>query len=285
MRTLAPRLLWALAGLATIVGIAVPGTHLIIMAGVSGHSTDVQLPRTFSVSGTITGVTVQSNGDPVRVTAGDVRQVRVSELLDYDSRNGGPPRLEQTVSHGHLTLGDPACYYSDFNCDVTYSVTVPPGVSATVASYGGDVTVSGTAGADVDSYGGSVTATRIAGPLTVSTGGGDLRVNGLTGPLIADTYGGTLTAYGVASGTATAITEGGDTRMVFIAAPDTVMVSTDEGAATLTVPGGPYALTTSDDQGGTWVRIPTSPAADRVITVNTAGGPILIRPLPDPASW
>jgi hypothetical protein len=281
VRAVAPRLLWGLSGLASIAGLAVLIAHLIFSAGVSWHNPYVQSTRKFTVGGSITGVTVQSYGDPVRVTSGNVREVHVTELLDYDPRNGGAPPLEQTVSHGRLTLSDPACGNTgDYSCDVTYAVTVPAGVSATVQSYGGDVTVSGTAGADVDSYGGSVTATQINGPLTASTGGSDLRVNGLTGPLSADTYGGTLTAYGIASSTVTATTEGGDTRMVFTAAPDTVMVSTDGGSATLRVPGGPYALTTSDDQGGAWVRIPTSPAARRLITVNTGGGPILIGPLP-----
>jgi hypothetical protein len=278
MRTVAVRALWGLLGLATIAGLAVPGAHLIFSAGVSWHDTHAEPTRTFTVSGQITSVTVQSYGDDVSVTTGYVRSVRVTARLDFNPQHGGAPPLEQTVSHGHLTLGDPACFYGDYNCGVTFAVTVPRGVKVTLDSDGGNVTVSGTAGANVDSHGGSVTATQIAGPLTVSTGAGNLLVNGLTGPLRADTDGGELDAHGMAAATATIITGGGDANLVYTAAPDDVMVSTDGGTAALMVPGGPYALATSDDQGGTWVRIPTSPGAHRLITVNTGGGPIQIRP-------
>lgn len=278
MRKVAGRLLWGLVGLGAVAGLAVGGTHLIVSAGVTHPPSDLHPTRTFSVPGRITNVTVQSYGDPVSVTSGNVRQVRVTEMLDYDPQDGGQPPLLQTVDHGQLTLGDPQCFNGPYNCDVSYAVTVPRGVSATVDSYGGNVAVSGTAGATVDSNGGNVTATRIAGPLAVSTGGGELLVNGLTGPLTADTYGGTVTGRGVAAPTATAITSGGDVSIVFSTAPDDVMVSTDGGAATLTVPGGPYDVAASDDQGGTLIGIPVDPAARRLITVNTGGGPIQIRP-------
>jgi hypothetical protein len=278
MRTVALRALWGLLGLATVVTAGVFGTHLIVMAGVTRHNAEVQPTRTFTVHGTVTSVTVRSYGDDVSVTSGDVRQVRVTERLNYDPQDSGAPPLEQTVRHGQLTLGDPACYYGDYNCDVSYAVTVPPGVSATVQSDGGDVSVSGTAGADVDSYGGTVTAIRIAGPLTVTTGGGDLLVRGVTGAFSADTYGGTLDASGVTAASAAVSTSGGEATIAFTAPPDQVLVSTDGGTAALTLPGGPYALTTSDDQGGASVRVPTSPTARRVITVSSGGGPVYVRP-------
>lgn len=278
MRQVALRALWGLLGLGTVVVTAVFVTHLVLTAGVTWRDTHAEPTRTFTVASPVTSVTVQSYGDDVSVITADVRQVRVTERLEYDQPENGAPPLEQTVSHGHLSLGDPACNDGGYNCDVSYSVIVPPGVSAAVDSYGGDVTISGTAGASVDSEGGSVTATLIAGPLTVATGGGDLRVNGLTGSLSADTYGGSVSGRDLATTTAAVITGGGDATLAFVASPDSVMVSTDAGAAALTVPGGPYALTTSDDEGGTWIRIPVSPTARRVISVSTGGGPIQIRP-------
>ncbi len=278
MRTVIVRTLWGLVGVVTIVAAGIAGTRLIVSAGVSWHDTHAEPTRTFTVAGPVTSVTVRSYGDDVSVTTADVRQVRVTERLEWDLPESGAPPLEQTVSHGHLSLGDPACDDGDHNCDVSYAVIVPPGVSAAVDSYGGNVTVSGTAGTDVDSDGGSVTATRIAGPLTVATGGGDLRVTGLTGPLSADTDGGSVTARGVTTTTAAITTAGGDATVVFVASPDSVTVSTDGGSAALSVPGGPYALTANDDQGGTWAGIPTNASARRVISVSTGGGPIQIRP-------
>lgn len=278
MRTVIVRTLWGLLGVTTIVAAGIGGTRLIVSAGVTWHDTHALPIRTFTVAGPVTSVTVQSYGDDVSVTTAAVQGVRVTEQLEYDLPESSPPPLEQTVSHGHLSLGDPACREGDYNCDVSYRVIVPPGVSAVVDSSGGNVTVSGTAGASVDSEGGSVTATQIAGPLTVTTGGGDLRVRGLTGSVSADTYGGSVLARDMTTTTAAVVTGGGDATLLFLAAPDSVMVSTDGGNAALSVPGGPYALTTSDDQGGTWARIPTSPSAHRVISVNTGGGPIQIRP-------
>jgi len=278
MRTVIVRALWGLLGLGTIVVTAVFVTHVVLTAGVTWRDTHAEPTRTFTVSGPVTSVTVRSYGDDVSVTTADVRQVRVTERLEWDLPESGAPPLEQTVSHGHLSLGDPACDDGDNNCDVSYAVIVPPGVSAAVDSYGGNVTVSGTAGTNVDSDGGSVTATQIAGPLTVTTGGGDLRVTGLTGPLSADTYGGSVSARGVTTTTAAVSTAGGDATLVFVASPDSVTVSTDGGSAALAVPGGPYALTTNDDQGGTWAGIPTNASARRVISVSTGGGPIQIRP-------
>ena len=181
------------------------------------------------------------------------------------------------MSDGRLSLADPACETSD--CSVTFALTVPPNVTATVATEGGPVTVSGIAGANLDSGSGPVSATHISGPLTVITGGGSLTLDGLVGPLRADTGGGSLVAQGVASATATVTTGGGDASMVFSAAPDSVTMSTDGGPARLVVPGGPYALNADNNGGGPQsVGIATDPAAHRSITVISGGGPLVIEP-------
>jgi hypothetical protein len=157
-------------------------------------------------------------------------------------------------------------------------VTVPPDVTVTAATEGGPVAVSGTAGANLDSGGGLVRATGVDGPLTVTTEGGPLMVNGLTGPLYANTGGGPLLAEDVATAKATVITGGGQARIGFTAAPDTVTVSTDGGPAALAVPGGPYALTADSGGGPELVGIATDPTARRSITVTSGGAPLVIEP-------
>jgi hypothetical protein len=185
--------------------------------------------------------------------------------------------VEQSVSDGRLSLADPVCAASD--CSVSFALTVPPDVTATVATEGGPVMVSGIAGANLDSSGAPVYATDISGPLTVITGGGSLTLDGLTGPLRADTGGGPVSARGVAATAATVITGGGDAWVAFSVAPDTVVVSTDGGPVTLFVPGGPYALTANDDGGlPPSVSIATDAGARRSITVSTGGGPLRIEP-------
>jgi hypothetical protein len=189
----------------------------------------------------------------------------------------GAPAVVQSVSGGRLSVGDPACANSD--CSVSFAVTVPSDVTATVSTEGGSVSVSGIAGANLDSGGGPVSAGRIGGPLTVVTGGGSLQLGGLAGPLSADTGGGPLTAQGVTSATATVTTDGGNASLAFAAAPDTVTVSTDGGDVQLAVPGGPYALIADSDEGPQpSVGIATDAQAHRSITVSSGGGALLITP-------
>jgi hypothetical protein len=188
--------------------------------------------------------------------------------------------VTQSVAGGRLILADPACSASGPPCSVSFTLVVPSGVTVTAVTDGGQLTVSGVAGANLDSGGGPVSATRIAGPLTVRTAGGALVLDGLTGALDADTDGGPVTAQGLGSATASITTDGGNARIAFTAAPDSLTVSTDGGLATLTVPGGPYALTADTNGGPESVAIPTDPAARRLITVRTGSGPLQIGPPP-----
>ena len=298
------RWVWGVSGLVTVVALAVPGTRLITSAGDPGNQSAYPKPgmvtQTVTVSQPVTRLEVQSYGAPVQVTAGPVRHVQVTETIQGDPQDGGPPAVTQSVSGGRLTLADPAC--SDSGCSVSFAVTVPPDVSVTAASGGGPVAVSGTAGANLDSGGGLVRATGIHGPLTVSTEGGPLMVNDVTGPLYADTGGGALGLYGlagppyantgggplqagaVAAATATAITGGGEARIGFTTAPDTVMVSTDGGPAALALPGGPYAVTADSDGGPELVGIAADPAARHAITVTTGGGLLQVEPGTQPSA-
>jgi hypothetical protein len=312
------RWIWRLSGLITTAALVVLVIALITSAGQAQNAQPQSTAiRTVTVPQPVTSLTVQSYGAPVEVTAGPVRHVRITETFTYDSQAGpvtasavpagaqpapgavtasavpagaqpassgplsGAPAVEQSVSDGRLSLADPACETSD--CSVSFAVTVPPDVTATVATEGGPVTVSGIAGANLDSGNGPVSATNISGPLTVITGGGSLTLDGLAGPLRADTGGGSLAAQGVASATATVTTGGGDASMVFSAAPDSVTMSTDGGPARLVVPGGPYALNADNNGGGPQsVGIATDPAAPRSITVISGGGPLVIEPTTGP---
>ncbi len=326
MRTVATpgRWIWRASGLATAAALVVAGSYLITSAGQAGNAQPLTtVTRTVTVSQQVTGLTVQSYGAPVQVTAAAVGHVQIIETLMYDaqaggastvahaapapppvpaapgaqasaapaapsvpvsaspsaapSAPGGAPAVVQSVSGGHLSVGDPAC--ADSDCSVSFAVTVPSDVTASVSTEGGSVSVSGIAGANLESDGGPVSATEIGGPLTVITGGGSLQLDGLAGPLNADTGSGSLTAHGITAATATVVTNGGDAWLAFSAAPDTVTVSTDGGDAQLTVPGGPYALTV-DSGGGPQpsVGIPADPQAHRSITVISGGGSLWIEP-------
>ena len=303
------RWIWALSGVATMAFLVVPGLHLITSGGQNQNAQpQATVTQTVTVRQPVTSLTVQSYGAPVQVTAGPVGRVRITETISYDSQTGnlsavpqkasaspvsaapggGPgapvkpcspvssgsavPAVLQSVSDGHLSLTAPACATSD--CSGSFALTVPPDVTATVASDGGPITVSGIAGANLDSANGPVTAANISGPLTVITNGGSLQLDGLAGPLSADTGDGNVTAVGVASASATIITGGATAVLAFSAAPDAVTVSTDGGGARLALPGGPYALTADSGGGPESVQIATDPAAHRSLTVITNSGPL-----------
>lgn len=297
--TVSGRWVWGLSGLVTAVALAVPGTRLITMAGTSGPPPMTAVTRNVTVPQPVSSLTVQTYGGAVRVAAGRVSRVHVTETIMYDprvgplsaapgsapggslsygSQAGVPPVVAQSVSGGRLSLGDPACASSD--CFVNFTVTVPPDVTVTVDTQGDPVTVSGVAGANLNSGGGPVTATRIGGPLTVTTGGGPLTLTGLAGPLNADTDSGNLVAQGVAAATAAVSTGGGPAQIAFSAAPALVNVNTDGGSLLLTVPGGPYALSAESDGGPQQVGIATDPHARSSITVNSGGGPLQVTPAP-----
>jgi hypothetical protein len=270
------RWIWVLSGLVTTAVLVVPGARLITLGdGLSNASAEPQtvMTRTVTVPQPVTSLIVQSDGGQVQVAAGQVSRVQVNETIMYDRKGGGPPAVSQSVSGGRLSLSDLAC-----DCNVNFSLTVPFGVSVSVATQGGPAAVSGVAGANVDTGGGPARATLVGGPLTVSTEGGPVTLRGVAGPLRADTGGGTLIAQDLAAATATITTSGGDAMVAFVAAPDSVSVSTDGGAAVLAVPGGPYAVAADSDGGLQSVAIATNPNARPTLAVTSGGGPLRIEP-------
>ena len=274
------RWVWILSGVVTAAVLVAPGARLITMGvGPANASAEPQAVtiRAAIVPQPVTSLTVQSDGGQVQVTAGQVSRVQLTETIMSDHQGDAPPAVAESVSGGRLSLPDPC---ANANCSVNFSLTVPFGVTVSVATQGGPVAVSGVAGANLDTGGGPASATLIGGPLTVTTGGGPLVVRGVAGPLRADTDGGTLTAQDIASATATVTTGGGAAMVTFAAAPRSVSVSTDGGAAVVAVPGGPYAVTADSNGGPQSVAIATDPAAYALITVTSGGGPLRIEPAP-----
>lgn len=327
------RWVWGLSGLVVIGLIWIPASRLATHAGNSGGAQPLSpVPtRTVTVKQQVTSLSVQSYGAPIQVTGAPVRHTTVVEAIRFGPGLAGPPAVTDSLSQGRLTLAAPACDQSD--CSVGFTITVPRDVAVTAEGDGGPVTVSGVAAADLDSGGGVVrvsgvrgaltvnadggpvivsaiaggnldsgdaplSASDVSGPLTVNTEGAGFTLNGLTGPLHADTGGGPLLARDIAAVTVSASTEGGDTDIGFITAPQavtvdtgggdarlwfggaprTVTLDTEGGGAVIHVPGGPFALSVQTEGGPQDVGIAASPAATRTIAVDSGGGPVWIEP-------
>jgi hypothetical protein len=134
--------------------------------------------RTETVPQPVTSLVVDSYGGQVQVASGPVSRVQVTETIMYDQQTRLPAVL-QSVSGGRLALSSRAC--ASTGCSVDFRMTVPPGVTATVSTGGGPVTVSGIAGANLDSGGGPellgiATDPAARSTLMVSSGGGPLRI-------------------------------------------------------------------------------------------------------------
>lgn len=274
--------LWAVSGVVTAAAIGVPAIVAIGKAGTPAQAVSYAFPhstitRTFTVPQPVDAVTVASYGAPVRITAGAVSRVTVTEAIAYDKAAGGPPAVIRSVSGGRLTLGDPACGQGD--CAVAFTLTVPPRTTSHVSSAGGQVSVSGTAGrTTIDSGAGVVNATQLSGPLAVSTAGGALLIDGLSGDLSAASGSGFVDAQGLTSAKVIVSTGGGPAVLGFGAPPRSVSVRSDSGSIRIGVPGGPYALAADSGGGLESVEVPTDPAAGRSLRVNTGGGTLLIDP-------
>lgn len=327
------RWVWGLSGLVVIGLIWIPASRLATHAGNFGGVQPLSpVPtKAVTIKQPVTSLSVQSYGAPIQVTGAPVRHTTVLEAIRFGPGFARPPMVTYSVSQGRLTLAAPGCDPSD--CSVGFTITAPRDVAVTAEGDGGPVIVSGVAAADLDSGGGMVrasgirgaltvnaeggpvtvsaiaggnldsggapvSASSVSGPLTVNTEGGGFTLNGLTGPLHADTGGGPLLARDIAAVTVSASTEGGDTDIGFVAAPQavtvdtgggngrlgfagaprTVTLDTEGGDAVINVPGGPFAVSVQTEGGPEDVRTATSPAATRTITVDSGGGPVRIEP-------
>ena len=306
------RWVWTLTGLATVGLLAWPVVGLISRAGNGGQGefaiATPTMTRTVIVTRPVTSLRVESYGAPIRITAGPVHQVTVTEAISY-AGPGQAPTVTAAVSDRRLTLEAPACATS--GCSVGFTVTVPSGVAVTAESDDGGITVAGVAGANLDSAGGPVQASDIRGPLSISSddggitvtdvsapsgvnldsGGGPIQVgrvvgpltlasedggvtvNGLTGDLSADTGGGQFSGDGVAAERVSVATEDGSAVVGFSTAPGYVLVDTGGGSAQLTFDQAPTTVLVNTENGPATLNVPGGPYS---VSATSDGGPLTV---------
>ncbi|GAA4975477.1 DUF4097 family beta strand repeat-containing protein [Actinoplanes utahensis] len=192
----------------------------------------------YDVTGAVTTAAVDSLGGRITVTAGSGTTVRVTETARY---TGARPQPEHRLDGTGLTFTSGCQGLGD--CGVDYEIELP----ATVR-------------------------------LTLDSGGGDIRIDGVSGRIDLRSGGGSVTANGIAAPEVTARTGGGSYDMAFTAAPGTVRVDTGGGDTTLALPGKSFAVQVDADGGDSTVGVPVDPASPHRIGVNSGGGDVVLQP-------
>jgi len=110
MRTVKPRgrLIWGVSGLVTLSLLFTPAFRFFARAGDQVNaSPGATVTQTLTVTQPVTSLNLQTYGAMARVTAVPGHEVQVIETISYGLKQG-EPNVTHKVSHGTLTLADPA---------------------------------------------------------------------------------------------------------------------------------------------------------------------------------
>jgi hypothetical protein len=270
---LSPARRWVLAVgvVLSLVAIAWGALFLVNLLGRTSEDRSVTLPATGGQ------LVVSSSGGGIRVTAGDVTEIRAVSHLEYGL---SAPRLRQESRSDGVHLDASCRWYSTF-CSVDYDITVPTGMAIRAESSGGSITVRGVTGAvDTSSSGGSITVAQTTGSVRARSSGGGVTVQASNGPLELESSGGGILGTGLRGGQAHAESSGGSVRLIFDTAPETVEASSSGGKVEVLLPpvDGGYRVDASSSGGTQVVEVPTDPASTRRVTVRSSGGDARVLP-------
>jgi hypothetical protein len=193
----------------------------------------------FTVSARVTAVVVNGGSGSIDVTGSSRSTVAVSQQASY---SGKPPTDAHVLRGTTLTLSY-SCP-SEFLCGVSYAVEVPAGVTVTVA-----------------------------------TGTGPITLTSLAGTVTARADAGLITADDMRSAVASFKSNAGGVEATFAVAPRTLTATTDVGPITLTVPGSVgYRLSTHTIVGTSTVTVRRSDDAAHSISASSDLGSISVSP-------
>ncbi len=206
----------------------------------------------------ITGIDVGTNAGAIVVSGGDQDSIEITHRASYAFAK---PRLDETTENGTLTL-DARCNRIALGpCDVSYTITVPEGISVRARSGGGSITVRDVEGAvDIYSSAGGARAERLGGTLVIRSSAGGIDAVELRSRFVE------------------AVTSAGSVRLSFVVAPDSVRAESSAGSVRVTVPDDPttYRVDASTSAGTTRVRVRTDPTSQRSITASSSAGSVFV---------
>ena len=193
----------------------------------------------FTVSARVTAVVINGGSGSIDVTGSSRSTVAVSQQVSY---SGKPPAAAHVLHGTTLTLS-----YScpgELVCGVSYDVQVPAGVSVTVA-----------------------------------TGTGPVTLTSLAGTVTARADAGLITAVDMRSAVASFKSNAGGVVATFSVAPRSLTATTNVGPITLTVPGSVgYRLSTHTVVGTSTVTVRRSSDSAHSISASSDLGSISVSP-------
>ena len=263
---LSPARRWVLA-VGVVLSVLAIAWGTLLLINLLGRTTE---DRSATLPATGGQLVVSSSGGGIRITAGDVPDIRVVAHLEYGL---SAPRLREDSGPAGVHL-DASCRWFASFCSVDYEITVPAGMAVKADSSGGSVTVQGVSGdIDTESSGGSVTVTQASGDVRARSSGGSVRVTAVTGDVDLDSSGGSIVGSGL-RGDARADSSGGSVRLVFDSPPSSVRAGSSGGRVEVLLPRveGGYRVDASASGGDQVVEVPTDPASTRQIVVRSSGG-------------
>ncbi|MGH9075251.1 MAG: DUF4097 family beta strand repeat-containing protein [Acidimicrobiales bacterium] len=190
----------------------------------------------------VSALVVDASDGSVTLVPGNTGEVGVPEHLRWSFSR---PRPTLAWSGQTLTLDGRHCsgggpFPVNWDCSVSYRLSVPPGIS-----------------------------------VRATTSDGQLSLSGITGPVRATTSNGSITGLGLGTNVA-ARTSDGAIRLSFTHPPSAVNARTSDGSVHLFLPPGPtaYRVSAATDNGSSHVGVHTDSGSANKMRVKTSDGSI-----------
>jgi hypothetical protein len=190
------------------------------------------------VSSAVGTLIVRGSVSAVSITGANRSTVSITAHLEY---RGDAPVITRRVTGRRLDLGY-TCPSRSRDCGVSFDLTVPRGIGATVRVGVGQIRLSG-----------------LSGTISAGTGIGQIQASGMSVPQIALTTGtGMISAE-------------------FAAPPQQVYAHSGIGSVAIRVPSGTaYRVTASTQIGSVRVSVPRAAASSHVIRATTNTGTVTV---------
>jgi hypothetical protein len=204
-----------------------------------GASTHTPAAKNFTVTARVSTVVIDGGASSITVTGSGRDTIFVSQESTYTKT---PPTTSSKVAGTTLTLSY-GCT-AQLVCGVAYNVLVPAGIT-----------------------------------VTVSTRAGAITLTSLSGTVTAHTDAGLITASELTSATAELTSNAGGIVATFSDPPSSIHASTNIGPITITVPGSAaYDVSTHTYVGSSTVTVRKNAASSHAITASSDLGSITISP-------